>query len=291
MTTDINTRQLRLDTYTVRLPNFEGPLDLLLFFIKRDELDIYDIPIGKITREFLEYIRLMQLFDLELAGEFLVMASSLMQIKVRMLLPKEVDARGEEVPGEDPRAELVQQLLQYSQYKEVSREFSEREEAQRYMYYRQMFDADERDSEDEVYKNATLFDLLAAFKKALERKPEKEILHTVQLYSVTIEEQTEHVLMHLRSSRKISFMQFVHDRPRIFIVVTFLAILEMSKNQIVSIRQNDNFDDIEIVPFEDMIETRTLDEVLHDDEQEPSNAPEDRALPAPEGNDGDQQQS
>ncbi|MFM8179210.1 MAG: segregation and condensation protein A, partial [Candidatus Kapaibacterium sp.] len=137
MTTDINTRQSRLDTYTVKLPNFEGPLDLLLFFIKRDELDIYDIPIGKITREFLEYIRLMQLFDLELAGEFLVMASSLMQIKVRMLLPKEVDEKGEEVPGDDPRAELVQQLLQYSQYKEVSREFSEREEAQRYVYYRQ----------------------------------------------------------------------------------------------------------------------------------------------------------
>ncbi|MFM8437277.1 MAG: segregation and condensation protein A, partial [Candidatus Kapaibacterium sp.] len=143
MTTDINTRQSRLDTYTVKLPNFEGPLDLLLFFIKRDELDIYDIPIGKITREFLEYIRLMQLFDLELAGEFLVMASTLMQIKVRMLLPKEVDEKGEEVPGDDPRAELVQQLLQYSQYKEVSREFSEREEAQRYVYYRQMFDADE----------------------------------------------------------------------------------------------------------------------------------------------------
>ncbi|MFM8439191.1 MAG: segregation and condensation protein A, partial [Candidatus Kapaibacterium sp.] len=133
-------------------------------------------------------------------------------------------------------------------------------------YYRQMFDADEKESADEFYKNATLFDLLAAFKKALERKPEKEILHTVQLYSVTIEEQTEHVLMHLRSNRKISFLQFVHDRPRIFIVVTFLAILEMSKNQIISIRQNDTFDDIEIVPFEDVIETKTLDEVLHDDE-------------------------
>lgn len=285
MTTDINTRQSRLDTYTVRLPNFEGPLDLLLFFIKRDELDIYDIPIGKITREFLEYIRLMQLFDLELAGEFLVMASSLMQIKVRMLLPKEVDERGEELPGEDPRAELVQQLLQYSQYKEVSREFSEREEAQRYVYYRHMFDADERESADEVYKNATLFDLLAAFKKALERKPEKQVLHTVQLYSVTIEEQTEHVLMHLRSAKKMSFLQFVHERPRIFIVVTFLAILEMSKNQIISIRQHDNFDDIEIVPFEDVIETKTLDEVLHDDHEDAT--AKTPALPAPAAASGD----
>ena len=110
MSPELQTRTSRLDSYTIRLPNFEGPLDLLLFFIKRDELDIYDIPIGRITREFLEYIRLMQLFDLELAGEFLVMASSLMQIKVRMLLPKEVNEQGEELPGEDPRAELVKQL-------------------------------------------------------------------------------------------------------------------------------------------------------------------------------------
>ena len=97
--------------YTIKLPNFEGPFDLLLFFIKRDELDIYDIPIARITKEFLEYIRLMQLFDLELAGEFLVMASTLMQIKAHMLLPKEVNEQGEEIPGGDPRTELVEQLL------------------------------------------------------------------------------------------------------------------------------------------------------------------------------------
>ncbi len=187
-----------LEMYTIKLPNFEGPLDLLLFFIKRDELDIYDIPIGRITREFLEYIRLMQLFDLELAGEFLVMASSLMQIKVKMLLPKEVNEQGEELPGEDPRAELVKQLLQYSQYKEISRDFASREEAQRYTYYRQVFDADEKANTDEVYRNATLFDLLAAFKKALERRPEQITLHTVQLYPITIEEQTENILVRLR---------------------------------------------------------------------------------------------
>ena len=104
--------------------------------------------------EFLDFIRLMQLFDLELAGEFLVMASSLMQIKVRMLLPKAVDESGEELPGEDPRNELVQQLLQYSQYKEISREFSVREEEQRYVYYRQIFDADAIAESEEEYKNA-----------------------------------------------------------------------------------------------------------------------------------------
>ncbi len=250
--------------YTIKLPNFEGPLDLLLFFIKRDELDIYDIPIARITREFLDFIRLMQLFDLELAGEFLVMASSLMQIKVRMLLPKEVDEKGEELPGEDPRAELVQQLLQYSQYKEVSREFAEREEDQRYIYYRQMFDAEvQTHTGEEEYKNATLFDLLAAFKKALERRPAQITLHTVQLYPISIEEQTENILMRIRSEKRLSFVKLVENQPRLYIVVTFLAMLEMSKNQIISIRQNDNFEDIEIVPFEDIIETKSLEEVLH----------------------------
>ncbi len=252
-----------LEMYTIKLPNFEGPLDLLLFFIKRDELDIYDIPIARITREFLDFIRLMQLFDLELAGEFLVMASSLMQIKVRMLLPKEVDESGEELPGEDPRAELVQQLLQYSQYKEVSRDFSEREESQRYVYYRQVFDAEHQSDGTEEYKNATLFDLLAAFKKALERRPPQITLHTVTLYPITIEEQTENILIRIRKERRLSFVDLVSGQPRLYIVVTFLALLEMSKNQIISIRQNDNFDDIDIQPFEDIIETKSLEEVLH----------------------------
>ena len=255
-------RNTTLDMYTIKLPNFEGPLDLMLFFIKRDELDIYDIPIARITREFLDYIRLMQLFDLELAGEFLVMASSLMQIKVRMLLPKAVDERGDELHGGDPRAELVKQLLQYSQYKEVSHDFAERSEAQRYIYYRQLFDADAKSTGNEHYKNATLFDLLSAFKTALDRKPEQVILHTVQLYSVTIEEQTENILLRLRGVRRLSFNDFVQNQSRLYVVVTFLAMLELSKNQVISIRQNDNFDDIEILGYEDFIETKTLEQVL-----------------------------
>ena len=248
--------------YTIKLPNFEGPLDLLLYFIKRDELDIYDIPIAGITKEFLDYVRLMQMFDLELAGEFLVMASTLMQIKVKLLLPKEVNAQGEEVPAEDPRAELVRQLLQYSLYKEVSHEFADQAESQRYMYYRSLFDAEAQESDNEPYKNATLFDLLGAFKKALERKPTQILTHTVQLYSISIEEQTENIMMELRGRRALSFLAFVESKPRLFIVVTFLALLEMSKNQVVSIRQNENFDDIEIIPFDDVMESKMLEEVL-----------------------------
>lgn len=250
------------DMYTIKLPNFEGPFDLLLFFIKRDELDIYDIPIARITKEFLEYIRLMQLFDLELAGEFLVMASTLMQIKAHMLLPKEVNEQGEEIPGGDPRTELVEQLLQYSLYKDVSREFGEKAEQQRYTYYRKLFSADAKATDTEPYKNATLFDLLRAFKKALERTPETVITHTVQLYSISIEEQTENIRGWLMSARKLSFSELIISKPRIYVVVTFLAILEMSKNQIVTISQNENFDDIEIRPFEEIIENKTLDELM-----------------------------
>ena len=109
-----------MSNYTIQLPNFEGPLDLLLYFIRRDELNIYDIPIAKITGDFLDYVRLMEMFDLELAGEFMVMAASLMQIKALMLLPREkVNAEGE-VEEIDPRAELLQRLLIYKQFKDAA---------------------------------------------------------------------------------------------------------------------------------------------------------------------------
>ncbi|HAL56359.1 MAG TPA: segregation/condensation protein A, partial [Bacteroidetes bacterium] len=124
--------------YTIKLQEFEGPLDLLLFFIKRDELDIYDIPISRITREFLEYIHYMETLDLDVAGEFLVMAAELMQIKVRMLLPPE--------PGEeedvDPRANLVKRLVEYKRFKEVASDMSRREEERRKIFSRGYFDSD-----------------------------------------------------------------------------------------------------------------------------------------------------
>ncbi len=114
--------------YKIQLDTFEGPLDLLLFFIKRDELDIYDIPISYITKEFMEYFHLMEQLDLETAGDFILMASTLMQIKARMLLPKEIDEKGDEI---DPRMDLVNALLEYKRYKEMSDEFSFFESQQR----------------------------------------------------------------------------------------------------------------------------------------------------------------
>ncbi|MGQ9644547.1 MAG: segregation and condensation protein A, partial [Ignavibacterium sp.] len=151
--------------YKIRLEHFEGPLDLLLFFIKRDELNIYDIPISKITKEFLEYVNYIRMLDLETAGEFILMASTLMHIKVRMLLPREVDEKGEEI---DPRADLVKALLEYKRYKEVSEELALLESNQRKISFRGNFSADLIETPNEyetLLKNITVYDIARAFKK------------------------------------------------------------------------------------------------------------------------------
>ena len=155
--------------YRVKLTEFEGPLDLLLFFIKRDELDITNIPISRITQEFLEYLHLMASLDLEVAGDFIVMAATLMQIKVRMLLPRDENAPEEE----DPRAELVRRLVEYKRFKEMSQEFGTHGgREQRKVYYRKFFEADPRtlveEEDDDFMKDVSLFNLISAYKSALE---------------------------------------------------------------------------------------------------------------------------
>ncbi|MBC8145380.1 MAG: segregation/condensation protein A [bacterium] len=233
-------------SYVVSLPNFEGPLDLLLFFIKRDELDIYDIPIAQITDEFLAYTQALQMLDLEIAGEFIVMAATLMQIKARMLLPK--PERGpDEVEEEDPRAELVRRLLEYRQYKEVAGHLREKEEEQRHVFYRQYFKADERvhreATADEMLSNVTLFDLLAAFKRAVDKAP-KRTTHVVEQWAYTVEEQTEHILMIFAQRQQVTFFELVDNLPRVGIIVTFLALLELIKNKFVAFHQDDDFEDV-----------------------------------------------
>ncbi len=235
--------------YRVKLTEFEGPLDLLLFFIKRDELDIYDIPISRITKEFLEYLHLMASLDLEVAGDFIVMAATLMQIKVRMLLPKEVGPDGEE---EDPRAELVRRLIEYKRYKEMSLEISKMEDEQRKIYYRRFFEADpvaevEKEEED-ILKDVTLFNLIAAYKKALDSMP-KKVVHEVQMFNVTIEEQMSYTLDYLRVHKQASLLNLVgHMTEKMRIIVTIIALLEMSKNKVIRLLPSDEGDDIMIKP-------------------------------------------
>lgn len=234
--------------YTVMLPNFEGPLDLLLFFIKRDELDIYDIPIARITEEFLVYTQAIQMLDLEQAGEFIVMAATLMQIKAKMLLPKLERGPGEEEDDEDPRAELVRRLIEYKQYKEIADTLRTHEEEQRNVYYRQYFSADEKvipeATPEDSLRNVTLFDLLSAFKRAVDRSERKGRVHVVERIAYTIEEQTEYVLSVFLHRSQVTFFELIDRMDRMGIIVTMLALLELIKNKYLAFHQDDNFDDV-----------------------------------------------
>lgn len=236
--------------YNIKLENFEGPLDLLLFFIKRDELDIYDIPIASITQEFLEYVRLMELLDLELAGEFVVMAATLLGIKAQMLLPREtaVGPDGVEVEIDDPRSELVQKLLEYKRYKEAAESLSTQADEQRYVLYRQVFEAEEiHAAEHANYRNATLFDLLKALKRAIERAPEAPDPHVVTRFPITVEEKADEIVHMLRQRPAVRFFELVGGLTKMHIVVTFLALLELAKNHRIRVQQDESFDDIVIV--------------------------------------------
>jgi segregation and condensation protein A len=233
--------------YTIKLLDFEGPLDLLLFFIKRDELDIYDIPIARITKEFLEYLHYMQQLDLEIAGEFLVMAAELMQIKVRLLLPPE---RGEEEEL-DPRANLVQRLVEYKRYKEMSVEMKRREDEQSKIYDRGYRSADEHVVEEEtgedLIRDVTFFDLIASFKFAMDRMP-KKFIHEIQKINVTVEEQISYIEDFFSRRSEATFYEMVKDfTERVRIVVTFLALLEVIRAKKLIIRQLQPFGELSIM--------------------------------------------
>ncbi|MCX7930769.1 MAG: segregation/condensation protein A [Chlorobi bacterium] len=222
--------------YTVRLPNFEGPLELLLYFVKRDELDIHDIPIAHITEEFLAYVRLMELLDLELAGEFLVMAATLMQIKARMLLPRPTSGDGTET-ADDPRTELVRQLIEYSRYSDIADELSTRYEQQRYVFYRR-FLATQPPAAETEYRNATLFDLLGALYRTLNRTENEPVFHQLQREQYSVEEQASALVNALRLHSVLHFGQFTRGRSRAFVVATFLALLELCKSGALYLRQD-----------------------------------------------------
>lgn len=230
--------------YRIHLPNFEGPFDLLLYFIRRDELDIYDIPISRITEEFLSYVRVMKLLDLELAGEFILMASTLMSIKARLLLPKPKDENGDEI--EDPRTELVQKLLEYKQIKEATEEMRISEENNLHYHERKYFGNDE--SAEVIYTNTTMFDLLTAFKTAVDRLDNAVQEHVVELIPISVEEQKDELIRIVSMKGRIKFLEFMKDKPKSFIVVTFLALLELIRSHELFITQEDLFDDIIISP-------------------------------------------
>ncbi|MEG8947407.1 segregation and condensation protein A [Rosettibacter firmus] len=229
--------------YKIKLSQFEGPLDLLLFFIKRDELNIYDIPISKITKDFMEYLRMLEQLDLEIAGDFILMAATLMQIKVKMLLPKEIDEKGEEI---DPRADLVKALLEYKRYKEMSEELSYMEANMRNYNFRGNFNYDYKEAVtnyETLLKNITIYDLMKAFKKILLQNVEQPV-HQIQKWNVTIDEQMVYISNKLKEKSQISFVEILKElRNKIRIIVTFIAMLEMVKSGQIGLRESPSFND------------------------------------------------
>jgi len=232
--------------YRIKLPNFEGPLDLLLYLIKKEEMDIYDIPIATITKQYLDYVELMKELDLEVAGEFILMAATLIQIKVKMLLPRSpLDDEEEE---EDPRAELVRQLLEYRRFKEVAESLDEIEERQRRQFPRSYFDWQKPFRKKEVVlKDMTLFELISAFKTVLDNLP-KDSYHQVGALHITVEEQIDFLMKLFQNKERIAFGDLISQlKERLIIIVTFMALLELIRTHQIFVQQVSVFDEIWIV--------------------------------------------
>jgi len=229
----------------IRLDIFEGPLDLLLYLIKKEHLNVYDIPITKVVEQYLQFLELMKLLDINVASEYLVMAANLINIKSKLLLPREEEP--EEVE-EDPREELVKRLLEYEKFKEAA-DFLKEREIERNKYFR-------RPSVDlgkgEVYIEASIFDLISAFKAALKEVP-KDIFFEVVKDEFTVEDKIHDLLHMLLVNKKIYLKDlFSSAKNKLEIVVTFLAILELIKLREVVAVQEELFGSIVIARKEDI---------------------------------------
>jgi segregation and condensation protein A len=230
---------------TFKLPRFEGPLDLLLHLIKRDEVDIHDIPISHITKQYLDYIELMRMLDLDVAGDFLVMAATLMRIKAKMLLPLPA-SNAEEEEG-DPREELVQRLLEYRLYKEAAEGMKGREADRRSWHERGMVPGED-DAGPLPLAPANLFDLIGALQRVMARKPER-VVYSVQSEGYDIEDKMSLIAREVAEVGELRFSLIMsRSHVRMEIIVSFMALLELIKLGTVIVVQNANFDDILILP-------------------------------------------
>jgi len=236
-------------SYKVKLELFEGPLDLLLHLIKKEELDIYNVPISKITEQYLAYLDFMQMLDLNIAGEFLVMAATLMHIKSKMLLPKP-EGIDEEVEEEDPRSELIKRLLEYKKFKEAAGELSMRAQRQKDFFARgvalpEMGDAMKDGLADEPFE-ASLFDLIGAFTKVMKEVP-KELFHEIIKDEFTVEEKMHDIFHMLVKTPKLSFYAlFEKARSKTEVITIFLALLELIRLKEILAVQDGAFGDINI---------------------------------------------
>lgn len=235
-------------SYKIKLEVFEGPLDLLLYLIKKDEVNIYDIPIAQITDQYLEYLDLIKLLDLDVVGDFLVMAATLMQIKSKMLLPPDPSEQAAE--EEDPREELVRRLLEYKKFKEAALDLQNKERVRQDLFARNIDEQklkEMREEATEVYFEANLFDLISAFANALKNVP-KSVFYEVIKEEFTVEQKI-HDILHLFLHRPRVFLMelFAQARSKDEIIVTFMAILELIRLREVVAIQKGIFGEIEVV--------------------------------------------
>jgi segregation and condensation protein A len=246
--------------YRIKLQVFEGPLDLLLFLIRKNELDIYDIPIESVTKQYLEVLRAMQQLDLDLAGEFFVMAATLMEIKSRMLLPKgqhavDPNAEDEEV---DPRWELVHQLLQYKKFKEAAAKLAELAETRQNLMERFMSSLS-AEAIDRPLRSVDRIELWNAFNIVLRRLAEKLVIGEIHDEIVTVADQMEWLLGRIQTEKSFVFTALFPEGATLRrLVATFLAMLELTRLRKLRIRQTEAFTDITIEVVENPLETATV---------------------------------
>ena len=234
------------DAPRIRLPEFEGPLDLLLYLIKKNEVDIHDIPIAPITRQYMEYLDLMKELNLDVAGEFMVMAATLIHIKSKMLVPvNPTEAEGEE-EGEDPRDELVRRLLEFQRYKEAAGLLHQKREIRAATWIRPDTALPTFDDAGEEMIEAGLYDLIGAFKELLERR--KTLLaHEVEHEGKSVEERMEELLDMLREGQSLEFLElFASEETKAGMILTFLSLLELIRLKRIKVYQRSLFGPIRV---------------------------------------------
>lgn len=226
--------------YQVRIENFEGPLDLLLHLIKKNEINIYDIPIALIAQQYLEYVEAMKELNLNVAGDFLVMAATLLQIKSKMLLPVDESVENEE-EGPDPREELVRRLLEYKKYKEAARHLDGQEKLWREIFWREQESASSRETDETPLENLSLFDLVDALKGILDRQQGKHLLE-ITPDNLTVRDRMNVIVEMLESKDSVSFEDlFEGSCHRLIVIVTFLALLELIRVRVARVFQAETF--------------------------------------------------
>jgi segregation and condensation protein A len=233
--------------YKVKLDVFEGPLDLLLYLIKRDEVDIYDISIERITKQYLEYLDAFQMLNIDLAGEFIVMAANLLYIKSRMLLPVDQQMAEEDADEDDPRWELIRQLIEYKKFKEAASHLREREAEQENLFARVPAAPElEPDAANLLVEEVGIFDLIRAFQNVLKRRTApQEDLREIFEENFTVADKIDHVLRIIGSGVALKFEEMFPERAtRTEIVVTFLAMLELIRMKQLRVRQDQDFGEI-----------------------------------------------